>query len=141
MENKKESCNKRIKQAMELRNMNQADLVNATGIGKSAISQYLSGKYVPKQTATHAIAKALNVSEAWLMGYDVPITRAEEIKTAVTKEEKAFLDLFNCLDAADKENLKNYINNVLLVADKYDVKKRIIKRIGNVIYFDFKKDD
>jgi len=125
MENKKESCNKRIKQAMELRNMNQADLVNATGIGKSAISQYLSGKYVPKQTATHAIAKALNVSEAWLMGYDVPITRAEEIKTAVTKEEKAFLDLFNCLDAADKENLKNYINNVLLVADKYDVKKEL----------------
>lgn len=105
--------------------MKAVDLVQATGIGKSAISQYISGKYEPKQVAIHKIAKALNVSEAWLMGYDVPIQRAEEIKTVVTKEEKAFLDLFNSLDSADKENLKNYITNVLLVADKYAVKKEL----------------
>lgn len=123
MGEQKEPCNKRIKQALELRGMKQADLVEATGIGKSAISQYLSGKYVPKQTATHLIAKALNVSEAWLMGYDVPIERIEEVKRVVTKEEQEFLNLFNSLDAADKENLKNYINNVLLIADKYTVKK------------------
>ena len=123
MGEQKEPCNKRIKQALELRGMKQTDLVEATGIGKSAISQYLSGKYVPKQTATHLIAKALNVSEAWLMGYDVPIERIEEVKKVVTKEEQEFLNLFNSLDAADKENLKNYINNVLLIADKYTVKK------------------
>lgn len=123
MGEQKEPCNKRIKQALELRGMKQTDLVEATGIGKSAISQYLSGKYVPKQTATHLIAKALNVSEAWLMGYDVPIERIEEIKRVVTKEEQEFLNLFNSLDATDKKNLKNYINNVLLIADKYTVKK------------------
>lgn len=123
MGEQKEPCNKRIKQALELRGMKQTDLVEATGIGKSAISQYLSGKYVPKQTATHLIAKALNVSEAWLIGYDVPIERIEEVKRVVTKEEQEFLNLFNSLDAADKENLKNYINNVLLIADKYTVKK------------------
>lgn len=123
MGEQKEPCNKRIKQALELRGMKQTDLVEATGIGKSAISQYLSGKYVPKQTATHLIAKALNVSEAWLMGYDVPIERIEEVKRVVTKEEQEFLNLFNSLDATDKENLKNYINNVLLIADKYTAKK------------------
>ena len=123
MGEQKKPCNKRIKQALVLRGMKQTDLVEATGIGKSAISQYLSGKYVPKQTATHLIAKALNVSEAWLMGYDVPIERIEEVKRVVTKEEQEFLNLFNSLDAADKENLKNYINNVLLIADKYTVKK------------------
>lgn len=125
MGEQKEPCNKRIKQALELRGMKQTDLVEATGIGKSAISQYLSGKYVPKQTATHLIAKALNVSEAWLMGYDVPIERIEEVKRVVTKEEQEFLKLFNSLDAVDKENLKNYINNVLLIADKYTVKKEL----------------
>lgn len=125
MNEQKEPCNKRIKRALELRNMKQADLVEKTGIGKSAISQYLSGKYVPKQTATHLIAKALNVSEAWLMGYDVPIERVEEIKTVVTKEENEFLQLFNQLDSDDKENLRNYINNVLLIADKYNVKKEL----------------
>lgn len=123
MNEQKEPCNKRIKRALELRNMKQADLVEKTGIGKSAISQYLSGKYVPKQTATHLIAKALNVSEAWLMGYDVPIERVEEVKTVVTKEEKEFLQLFNQLDSDDKDNLRNYINNVLLITDKYNVKK------------------
>lgn len=125
MNEQKEACYKRIRQGMELRGMKAVDLVQATGIGKSAISQYISGKYEPKQVAIHKIAKALNVSEAWLMGYDVPMQRVEEIKTVVTREEKAFLDLFNSLDSADKENLKNYINNVLLVADKYAVKKEL----------------
>jgi transcriptional regulator with XRE-family HTH domain len=125
MNEQKEACFRRIRQGMELRGMKAVDLVQATGIGKSAISQYILGKYEPKQVAIHKIAKALNVSEAWLMGYDVPIQRAEEIKTVVTKEEKAFLDLFNSLDSADKENLKNYITNVLLVADKYAVKKEL----------------
>lgn len=125
MNEQREACYKRIRQGMELRGMKAVDLVQATGIGKSAISQYISGKYEPKQVAIHKIAKALNVSEAWLMGYDVPMQRVEEIKTVVTREEKAFLDLFNSLDSADKENLKNYITNVLLVADKYAVKKEL----------------
>lgn len=115
----KEACNKRIKQALELRRMKQSDLVTTTGIGKSAISQYISGKYVPKQIATHLIAKALNVSEAWLMGYDVPMQRIEEIKTTITGEEKVFLDLFAKLDAEDKNELQRYISDYLLRKDKY----------------------
>ena len=34
------------------------------------MSQYLSGTFKPKQQRTYLIAKALNVNEAWLMGYD-----------------------------------------------------------------------
>ena len=123
MKEQKVSCGSRIKEALLLRGMQQQDLVRLTGIGKSGISQYISGKYVPKQNATHAIAKALNVSEAWLMGFDVPIQRGETIKTAVTEEEHRFLKLINKLDDADKENLKNYINNVLLASGKYNIKK------------------
>ena len=115
MSTQKVSCDRRIREALLLRGMKQSDLVRLTGIGKSAISEYVSGKYVPKQNATYAIAKALNVSEAWLMGYDVPIQRGETIKTVVTEEEHEFLKLFNKLNDADKKHLKNYINNVLLV--------------------------
>lgn len=122
MGEQKEPCNKRIKQALELRGMKQTDLVEATGIGKSAISQYLSGKYVPKQTATHLIAKALNVSEAWLMGYDVPIERIEEVKRVVTKEEQELLNMFHKLDAHDKQELFKWID-YRLTDDKYTVKK------------------
>ena len=65
----------RIKLAMSLRGMKQVDLVNITGIGKSSISTYLAGDYKPKQQNIHKIAKALDVSEAWLMGFDVPMER------------------------------------------------------------------
>lgn len=51
--------------------MKQADLVALTGIGKSSISTYISGEYEPKQKNLYRLAKALEVNEAWLMGYDV----------------------------------------------------------------------
>ncbi|MCW5197857.1 helix-turn-helix transcriptional regulator [Clostridium perfringens] len=57
--------------------MKQADLVNISGISKGALSSYISGTYEPKQRNIYKIAKALNVNEAWLMGYDVPLERTE----------------------------------------------------------------
>lgn len=124
MNEQKEACCKRIRQAMELRGIKAVDLVQATGLGKSAISQYISGKYEPKQVAIHKIAKALNVSEAWLMGYDVPIQRAEEIKTVVSKEETELLDMYHKLDALDKKELFKWIA-YRLTDEKYDVKKEL----------------
>lgn len=124
MNEQKEACYKRIRQAMELRGIKAVDLVQATGLGKSAISQYISGKYEPKQVAIHKIAKALNVSEAWLMGYDVPIQRAEEIKTVVSKEETELLDMYHKLDALDKKELFKWIA-YRLTDEKYDVKKEL----------------
>jgi len=61
---------KRLKEAMQIRGINQTELCSLTGIPKSAMSQYLSGTFKPKQQRTYLIAKALNVNEAWLMGYD-----------------------------------------------------------------------
>lgn len=122
----KETCSSRIKKALKMRNMKQIDLVHITNLGSSAISQYVSGKYEPKQKALHAIAKALNVSEAWLMGFDVPIERIEAIKTVISTEEKKFLDMIEILDSVDKVNLENYIKNVLLISDKYNKQKKNI---------------
>ena len=65
----------RISEGLEIRGLKQADLVRMTGIGKSSISTYLTGEYEPKQKNIYKIAKALNVSEAWLMGLDVPMER------------------------------------------------------------------
>lgn len=44
-------------------------------MGKSDISQYVSGKVEPGQDKLTILGLALNVSEAWLMGYDVPMAR------------------------------------------------------------------
>lgn len=72
---KKQSFAQRMRTAMDIRNIKQVELVERTGLTKSAINQYYSGKYEPKQKGTYLIAQALDVSESWLMGYDVPMER------------------------------------------------------------------
>lgn len=67
--------NNRLKTAMNIKSVTQSELCEKTGIPKSAMSQYLSGNFKPKQNRTHSLAKALDVNEAWLMGYDVPMER------------------------------------------------------------------
>lgn len=73
----KDNFSSRLQKALTIRDMKQTDLVEKTGLPKSAISQYVSGKYEPKQKGIFLIAQALDVSEAWLMGYDVPMNRVE----------------------------------------------------------------
>ncbi len=63
----------RLSEAKFIRKIKQVELCSATGIGKSALSQYLKGTFKPKPDKVAALAKALKVSEAWLMGYDVPM--------------------------------------------------------------------
>lgn len=64
----------------------QIDLCQKTGIGKSAMSQYLHGSFEPKQQNLHALAEALDVSEAWLMGYEVPRDRLPQDGASVSME-------------------------------------------------------
>ena len=61
---------KRLNEAITLRNMKPIDLANTTGISKASISGYMLGKYEPKPARLRTMAKVLNVSEAWLMGYE-----------------------------------------------------------------------
>lgn len=90
-----ESCSVRIKNAMVIRDMKQADLCRITKIPKSAISEYLSGAYEPKQDKLLLLSRALRVSPAWLMGYDVPMTDTPSPGiTKLTEGEQMLLDLF-----------------------------------------------
>lgn len=72
-----ETTSDRLKRAMEIRGLKQADLIERTGITKGALSSYVSGSYKPKQKNTYLLAKALDVSEAWLMGADVPMDKSD----------------------------------------------------------------
>lgn len=65
----------RLKKALDYNNMRPIDLANKTKISKTQISNYLKGTYKAKQDKLYLIAKALNVSEAWLMGFDVSMER------------------------------------------------------------------
>ena len=73
---------KRLGELMQMLNIRQTDLVEKTGIPKSAMSMYLNGKREPRQDKLSAIADAYNVNEAWLMGFDVPMERNDNIHSA-----------------------------------------------------------
>lgn len=97
-----EKCATRIAKALSIRGMRQADLCEKTKIPKSAISQYISGAFEPKQDRIYLISQALNVDPVWLMGYDVPMEKKaqpEEKKAPTTEQqlsdgEKLMLELF-----------------------------------------------
>lgn len=66
----KEELIKRLKAMMYDRQITAAELSRRSGIRASSISDYLNGKYEPKQDNIDKMARALNVTPAWLMGYD-----------------------------------------------------------------------
>lgn len=70
----------RLREALTAANMKPIQLSEITGIPKSMLSYYLNGKTKPKADRIYKISKALNVSEAWLLGYDVPQVRTAEQK-------------------------------------------------------------
>ena len=65
-----------------MRGMKQIELATLSGISKYSISHYLKGDWEGKQDAVYELARVLDVSEAWLMGYDVPPERKTVAKGA-----------------------------------------------------------
>ena len=80
MEKQQATIAQRLKEALTKTGKKQADLVRETGLDRGSISSYLSGKYEPKQKAIYKMAQALDVSEAWLLGYNVPMERTADQK-------------------------------------------------------------
>ena len=111
-EERKSNCSERISTALAIRRMKQADLCARTKIPKSAMSQYISGAFEPKQDRIYLIAKALGVSEAWLMGYDVPMERQDgkkspSDKVELTEGEQMWLELYHRLSDDTRKLLIN----------------------------------
>lgn len=97
-----EKCAARIAKALSIRGMRQYELCQKTKIPKSAMSQYISGAFEPKQDRIYLISQALNVDPVWLMGYDVPMEKQAQpeqkkiplSEATLTEGEKLMLELF-----------------------------------------------
>lgn len=69
----KESFSDRLRRAMEQQGMKQVDFIQlaeerGVKLGKSHMSQYVSGKTVPRAEILRFLAEALHVEESWLKG-------------------------------------------------------------------------
>lgn len=69
-----QSFSERLRFALCIRGMSQAELCKKAGVDKSAMSQYVNGSFAPRRERLERIAAALDVNEPWLMGWDVPLT-------------------------------------------------------------------
>lgn len=84
----------RLNEAIRINNIKPIELSEKTGIDKSKISSYMSGRYKAKQDGIYLLAKALNVSEAWLMGLDVPMQRITTNIQPLDKKTKSSTIVF-----------------------------------------------
>lgn len=108
----------RLQEALKLRDMRAVDLSEKSGISKAQISCYLSGKYNPKAAPLYKMGVALDVSELWLSGYDVPMDRPEEQKridnmailadsvTERIEKETEFRELIEKINSLNPEEIK-----------------------------------
>ncbi|MDD5987503.1 MAG: aminotransferase class I/II-fold pyridoxal phosphate-dependent enzyme [Eubacteriales bacterium] len=81
----------RLAQAMAAKNLKQIDVVHAAEkqgvkLGKSHISQYLSGKTEPREGILRFLATLLDVQEDWLQGKD---SKEDEKAEEATEAEEA----------------------------------------------------
>lgn len=128
-----ETFQSRLNQALEIRNMKPVELSQKTGLSKARISQYTNGVYEAKQKVLYLLARALNVSEAWLMGHDVPMERLiceknasevqllELIQVTYGKEAVELLEHFIELNETGKEKAIDTLIDLCMI-DKYTEK-------------------
>ncbi len=130
MNNKESTTAARLKQIMMERGLTQADVIKLSEplckvhnvkMNKSSLSQYCNGKCEPLQDKIYVLARALDVSEGWLMGYNVPRRRPSD-----AERFSAFADEFNAqhpylFPTDEKELLNNYRR--LLPDNKKKLKK------------------
>ena len=114
----------RLKQIMQERNLKQVDILNLSlplcakwnvKMNKSDISQYVSGKVEPSQEKLVVLGYALNVTEAWLMGFDVPKERKD---TSIQAEKDFdFFYKYSMLNERDKKVVMHMIDSMLFNQD------------------------
>lgn len=107
----------RLKQIMKERGLRQVDVLRLAEpickkydvkLNKSDLSQFISGKVEPGQWKLTVLGKALGVSEAWLMGYDVPMEPSSDSLLDAAKEAVYYRE-FKKLTEEEKEKLLSMV--------------------------------
>lgn len=115
----------RLREVMEKRNLRQVDVVEmakpfcekyGVKLNKNDLSQYLSGKVKPMQEKLTLLGLVLNVSEGWLMGFDVSPDRATENAPATGQTDGRVtecMELFSLLSDTEKDLVIRQIRGIL----------------------------
>ena len=105
MANRVATSGERIKELAKILGISYGQMSLKTGIEKSSISNYASGRRLARQDRIHIIAQTYDVSPAWLMGYDVPMR-----ETATTDRLLEYYKKLCTLTEQDQEIVFNQID-------------------------------
>ena len=111
----------RIKKIMAAKGISQAELVRRTRLPASSVSDWLSGKYIPKQDKIDLMATALGVSPAWLMYgkeevepyYTDPETARMAQEAAKDPDFRLFLDAKRDLPPEDMKMIIDLVRRLM----------------------------
>lgn len=98
----KTTTGKRLIEYMEKFGLKQSDICTRAGIDRAAMSNYVRDLRAPRQDVLTALAKALDVTEPWLMGYDVPMRDEPAPAQSLTPEEQTIIDAFRAMNDVGK---------------------------------------
>lgn len=113
----KVSISKRLKTLMSERNLKQIDIIRMSEpyqreysikLGKSHLSEYVNGKTTPDSDKIFLLAKTLEVSEPWLMGYDVDINPSNSIDNPTEDMEVNLVNNYRTLSTEGKHTLVDF---------------------------------
>lgn len=115
IKNQIESCGTRIKKALSLRGMTQAELCRLTKTPKSSLSEYIKGVCEPKEERLRAMARVLDVDPLWLAGYDVSMDGAKNAsgERELDEGERLWMALYQRLDPEVRDRFARMV-------DKFD---------------------
>ncbi len=100
-EQQKLEFSRRLRLSMSKRNIKAVELSNMTGIDKGAISNYVKGKYMPKNDKIYLLAHALEVNPTWLSSIELrldPTEGLEEISAPIRLSSNPGIDTDEKID-------------------------------------------
>lgn len=133
----------RLQEALRIRNITRTELSTLSGVPKPMITDYIKGRYKPKQDNIYAMSKALKVNPAWFMGYedvniddlsyleqgkiDTPAPAPADFSSA-QNEEQQLIELYRQLNPEGQEKVTDYADD-LVNSGKY---KKSADTVGNI---------
>lgn len=100
--------------AMREKNIKQITLAERTGISRAQISEYVHGRYIPKQDKIYLLASVLNVEPTWLMGYDTPM----QIEKPQNYREVVMNEILEMIELASESDLIQFRGILKVILDK-----------------------
>ena len=121
----------RLKTALDKRKVKPAELSERTGISKSSISEWISGKYEAKADKIVLIAKALDVNESYLIGLNVPMENnmKDFNKNNNFIDDPIITEMLKLMENLDKNSLENILNFIKFEYDKAEQAKQTEEKI------------